>query len=67
MTLFTTSSTLGADSADDKLIFFLRKQDLTVHANCLHWIKCQSLFTGKKYIYCTKKKMLSAENFYPAC
>ena len=32
-----TFTTLWTNSADDKLIFFPRKKDLTFHANCLHW------------------------------
>ena len=31
-----TFTTLWANSADDKLIFFSRKQVLTFHAHCLH-------------------------------
>ena len=36
-----TFTTLWVDSADDKLMAFILnfpgKQDLTFHANCLHW------------------------------
>ena len=37
---YLTFITLWANSADDKFMIFScfpRKQDLTFHANCLHW------------------------------
>ena len=40
--------------------YFPRKQDLTFYANCLHWMKCQILFSGEN-----KKTIInlsSAEN-----
>ena len=72
--VFLTFTTLYANSADDKLMtFFLfffilfRKQNLTLHANCLHWrqfalsVKC--LLTGEKKKKKKYFKMSSAENF----
>ena len=58
-----TFTTPWANSADYKLMtvifIFPRKQDLTVHADCLHYMKCLNLFSfkNKKQIF----QMLSAD------
>ena len=64
--LCLTFTTLLANSADDKLmilfLIFPTQQDLTFHANCLHWRQfawnVKPVFWKNIYF-----KMMSAENF----
>ena len=62
--LHLTITTPWANSADDKLVIhvfcdifliFDRKQDFTFHGNCLHFMKCQILFSGKNVSKCRQK------------
>ena len=70
---FFTLTMLWANSADDKLmmffLFFPRKEDLTLHANCLPrrqfaW-NVKSYFQGK--IIKVFKNVVVCWNFYPVC